>query len=317
PPPPPKAWQNTPTSTYPSTEDYAGDHGFALDFQQSGVAKSVTCTYSPDLNKLFCKLAKTCPVLIRVANQPPPGAIIRAMAVYKNLEHMAEVVKRCPHHERAPEAGKAGLAPAQHLIRVEGSKKAQYWDEHAKRHSVTVPYEAPQVGSDCTTVLYNFMCHSSCMGGMNRRPILAIITLETKQGKLLGRRCFDVRVCASPGRDRKTEEEHFQKAVAAHSLGVGGVKRPLPTAGGSEPLKKRVLKTAGAPESEVYTIQVHGRQRYLMLKQINEALEFAESEQQQRRKSKGLLKSRGGQGAVLLPVTGKKSSVCTCKLPAS
>ncbi|XP_015425461.1 PREDICTED: tumor protein p73 [Myotis davidii] len=81
--------------------------------------------YSPLLKKLYCQIAKTCPIQIQVSSPPPPGTTVRAMPVYKKAEHVTEVV-----------------------------------------------------GTEFTTILYNFMCNSSCVGGMNRRPILVIITLE-------------------------------------------------------------------------------------------------------------------------------------------
>lgn len=59
----------------------------------------VLSQYSEILNKLYCQLAKTSPIEVLVSKEPPVGAVIRATAVYKKTEHVAEVVRRCPHHQ--------------------------------------------------------------------------------------------------------------------------------------------------------------------------------------------------------------------------
>ncbi|XP_056269941.1 tumor protein 63 [Pseudoliparis swirei] len=172
----------SPSPAIPSNTDYAGSHAFDVSFQQSSTAKSATWTYSTDLKKLYCQIAKTCPIQIKVLTNPPPGAVVRAMPVYKKAEHVTEVVKRCPNHELSREFNDGQIAPPSHLIRVEGNNHAQYLEDSITgRQSVLVPYEPPQVGTEFTTILYNFMCNSSCVGGMNRRPILIIVTLETRE----------------------------------------------------------------------------------------------------------------------------------------
>ncbi|XP_070260038.1 tumor protein p73 isoform X1 [Myotis yumanensis] len=89
----------SPAPVIPSNADYPGPHHFDVTFQQSSTAKSATWTYSPLLKKLYCQIAKTCPIQIQVSSPPPPGTTVRAMPVYKKAEHVTEVVKRCPNHE--------------------------------------------------------------------------------------------------------------------------------------------------------------------------------------------------------------------------
>ncbi|KAE8279095.1 Cellular tumor antigen p53 Tumor suppressor p53 [Larimichthys crocea] len=262
-----------PASTVPVTTDYPGEYGFQLRFQKSGTAKSVTSTFSEQLNKLYCQLAKTSPVEVLVSKDPPASAFFRATAVYKKSEHVAEVVRRCPHHQNAD----GDMEHRSHLIRVEGSQKAQYFeDPHTKRQSVTVPYEPPQLGSEMTTVLLSFMCNSSCMGGMNRRPILTILTLETPEGSVLGRRCFEVRVCACPGRDRKTEEENSTKAQSGTKQTKKRKSAPTPDAMAVSVKKSKPASSAEEEEKEVFVLHIRGRKRYEMLKEINDALEDKE-----------------------------------------
>lgn len=61
--------------------------------------------YSEVLNKLYCQLAKTSPIEVLVSKEPPQGAVLRATAVYKKTEHVADVVRRCPHHQNEDRKG--------------------------------------------------------------------------------------------------------------------------------------------------------------------------------------------------------------------
>ncbi|XP_056158171.1 tumor protein p73 isoform X2 [Lampris incognitus] len=270
----------SPAPAIPSNTDYPGPHTFQVSFQQSSTAKSATWTYSPLLKKLYCQIAKTCPIQIKVSSSPPHGSIIRAMPIYKKAEHVTEVVKRCPNHELGRDFNDSQAAPASHLIRVEGNNLSQYVDDPVTgRQSVLVPYEAPQVGTEFTTILYNFMCNSSCVGGMNRRPILIIITLETRDGQVLGRRSFEGRICACPGRDRKADEDHYREQQALNeSVAKNGNtnKRNFKQTPQNIPSSNINMKKRRHGEEEIYYIPVRGRDNFELLMKIKDSLELVE-----------------------------------------
>uniref|UniRef100_A0A8C7KEI6 Tumor protein 63 (p63) n=1 Tax=Oncorhynchus kisutch TaxID=8019 RepID=A0A8C7KEI6_ONCKI len=260
----------SPSPAIPSNTDYAGGHTFDVSFQQSSTAKSATWTYSTELKKLYCQIAKTCPIQIKVLTNPPQGAVIRAMPVYKKAEHVTEVVKRCPNHELSREFNDGQIAPPSHLIRVEGNNHSQYLEDSITgRQSVLVPYEPPQVGTEFTTILYNFMCNSSCVGGMNRRPILIIVTLETREGQVLGRRCFEARICACPGRDRKADEDSIRKQHVTAGTNSSEAFRQAPHGIQMSSVKKR-----RSTDEEVFCLPIKGREIYEILVKIKESLEL-------------------------------------------
>ncbi|XP_050178337.1 tumor protein p73 isoform X2 [Myiozetetes cayanensis] len=320
----------SPAPVIPSNTDYPGPHHFEVTFQQSSTAKSATWTYSPLLKKLYCQIAKTCPIQIKVSTPPPPGTIIRAMPVYKKAEHVTEVVKRCPNHELGRDFNDGQSAPASHLIRVEGNNLSQYVDDPVTgRQSVMVPYEPPQVGTEFTTILYNFMCNSSCVGGMNRRPILIIITLETRDGQVLGRRSFEGRICACPGRDRKADEDHFREQQALNESAAkngNANKRTFKQSPQSIPALGSSIKKRRHGEEEMYYVPVRGRENFEILMKIKESLELVElvpqqlvdsyrQQQQQLLQRQSQLQTPSSYGPVLSPMN-KVHSGGINKLPS-
>ncbi|XP_035294760.1 tumor protein p73 isoform X3 [Cricetulus griseus] len=270
----------SPAPVIPSNTDYPGPHHFEVTFQQSSTAKSATWTYSPLLKKLYCQIAKTCPIQIKVSTPPPPGTAIRAMPVYKKAEHVTDIVKRCPNHELGRDFNEGQSAPASHLIRVEGNNLSQYVDDPVTgRQSVVVPYEPPQVGTEFTTILYNFMCNSSCVGGMNRRPILVIITLETRDGQVLGRRSFEGRICACPGRDRKADEDHYREQQALNESATkngAASKRAFKQSPPAIPALGANVKKRRHGDEDVFYMHVRGRENFEILMKVKESLELME-----------------------------------------
>ena len=61
------------------------------------------------------------------------------------------------------------------------------------------------MGTEYETEMFAFMCLSSFDSGLSKTPVEAIFTLE-KDGRILGRRVVEIKVCPCPGRDRKSDE---------------------------------------------------------------------------------------------------------------
>ncbi|XP_013772427.1 cellular tumor antigen p53-like isoform X2 [Limulus polyphemus] len=264
------------TCALPATNNWQGQYGFSLSFGvQEKPTKTTAWTYSEMKDKLFVNMGAACPVRFHTKHLPPPGTILRAMAVFTKPEYVTEVVKRCLTHSSRNEASNENHPAPEHLIRCESSQAYYLVDPTTGRHSVVVPYENPQVGMSFIVYLFRFMCLGSCVGGLNRRPIQIVFTLENDRGLCLGRRALEIRICACPGRDRRNEENLLEKQHEPQQGTVDSVKRTVVRLSqelwNNTPLPKKV-KTS-SDDDKIFTLEVRGRKNYEYLCIMRDALE--------------------------------------------
>ncbi len=118
------------------------------------------------------------------------------------------------------------------------------------------------------------MCFSSCLGG-SQKPVKVIVSLEFSS-QVIGHQVFEVKVCASPGRDRNTEEaKRIENKQSKKTLVNTDANKPPCHLMNTRSLSnlKSISALSDTENSEVFTLQIKGRKNYDLLRHIRDAFD--------------------------------------------
>lgn len=270
------------------TDNWPGNLNYQIEFSKSqDKTKATPWIFSPKLDKLFVSLDKACPIHFKLENVPPeqyPHYRVRGQIMYTRPEDFNEAIVRCINHQQKDPS--AAAANSTHVLRCDDSTAMYVQDQHSKRHSVVVNLKQPAPGTKTVTVCFRFMCLSSCIGSLNRRPTKLIFTLEDTNGEVKGRYSTHVRICSCPGRDIRGEEvkvEESQEQAASEQPGSNNlIPIAFPPAGTKGKTKKRkttppttsttspTSRFSTQNEGDVYKVsmEVHGREQYELIRDV-------------------------------------------------
>ncbi|KAK8390299.1 hypothetical protein O3P69_010168 [Scylla paramamosain] len=247
----------------PILTNLEGKCGFTVSVDdKERSTKSPMWLMSTIVNKLYTNLNKAVPFEVRMNNPPTDDEkmYIRAILVFSSPEFLRTNVTRCPNHAATTEATNHDFPYPNHVVRAD-HPAALYQESPSGRLSVVVPLDLHQNSPDYALILLRFMCLGSCVGGINRRPISIVLTLENGQAEVLGRKVIDVRVCACPTRDIRTDEQ---------AVSNRGVKRKGSSTQAQQIIKKKPKMVEPKLDldegsQEVFNIKVQGRQLYTFM----------------------------------------------------
>jgi len=206
-----------PTSTSPCIDEFPGDSNFHVSFDTlSASSKTKHWDYSHTLKKLFIDMNKYVRASFHLGPNPPEGLMIRALPIYAVAGFFTAPVRRCPNH--AAHGDPSNRDPMwqdkrEHLIRVDDDFCMYEEDPESKRLYVMIPVQPPQTGSTSFAVPLKFMCLGSDVGGINRKPLKVVFTLEHGIGNVIARTAVDVRICSCPKRDKVQEEKKHEEDI--------------------------------------------------------------------------------------------------------
>lgn len=252
----------TATGPLPATDIYPGAFHFYIKMDEVEQNKN-KWAYSQKLNKLYIRSERIIPVPIKW-DLLEPDLVVRALPVFSDAQHMKKPVKRCYNHSNPLDSTNKGFVHVEHILRSENPGAHYEKNEQSERCSVVVPLEELQPGCSTLPITYKFMCQTTCSGGMDRRPITVLFTLERSNGEVLGRQKLNVKICSCPKRDMEKEEKNNCGEECSRRRSI----EPYPI----EPHPKRIKIEAN---EEGYNLQLKFSSPKLyksVLKRVEEAL---------------------------------------------
>eukprot|EP00053_Salpingoeca_punica_P012892 m.115928 g.115928 ORF g.115928 m.115928 type:complete len:514 (+) comp16059_c1_seq2:620-2161(+) len=235
-----------------------GNCGFTTKFERRNVApasRAETWIFSPPLDRLYVEMSTVFPIILQVDAEAtiPADTVLRVALRFSKAEFKQEIVERCPRH-CADDAAKHDPLLA-HVLRSRNAA-AQYGLDASRRPHILLPFSAP---NGLCTELFTLECFSSCQGGIARRAVEILFTLE-HNNLIIGSTSVDARSCACPSRDLRADEKR-NVAPTAHTL--------------SDWRKKPVTAPQAMPlnDSTLYSITVRGKEKFQLVRMIVEGLE--------------------------------------------
>ncbi|XP_037074345.1 cellular tumor antigen p53-like isoform X2 [Pollicipes pollicipes] len=216
----------------PALESWPGTYNFGVTVKtppSAAAGRQLPYVYSEAAAKLYTDVMVAVPVAFRTAAGVEPRALaIRATPVYREPHHAQTPVRRCAIHRDAEHAFNTGEANLLHVLWSEHPQAS--YEENQERRSVTVPLERPAPGTADYQVLFKFTCMNTCVGGINRRRLMVVFTLEEiDSGVALGRQAIEVKVCRCPHRDWRADEKRRGQQL---KVPVKRRREPSPGPGG-------------------------------------------------------------------------------------
>ena len=254
--------------------DWPGDFRFKLRLPASGKAREPQ--YSAILNKLY--IAQNRAVTLTLSTSAPSNSAasfsLRAQLAFTSPDHQKDPVRVCYQHSHTGGGTPKNDALASHILRLTAGEplvdvKYLHFTDTGKHAVLVSPLPPPAPGTTTVPITIRFTDLSSCPGGINRREIAVVFTLES-EGRVVGRKVLPVRVCTCPKRDREHDEK--ERGGGGSSGRAAGDKRAPPdsreTLVQSQSQGGEVQQPSTSGVADEFWVLARGPENYKALRQV-------------------------------------------------